>query len=63
MIKEDLAAYAKVIKDANIRPPPAIIKTEVFASVPERYRKKGVVTHWVERFHIRRGFERRDCHA
>ena len=29
-------------------PPPQVIKTEVFASVPGRYRKKGVVTHWVE---------------
>ena len=32
----------------SLFPPPKIIKTEVFAPVPGRYRKKGVVTHWVE---------------
>jgi gluconolactonase len=29
-------------------PQPEAIKTEVFASVPDRYRKKNLVTHWVE---------------
>jgi gluconolactonase len=29
-------------------PLPEVLKTEVFASVPERYRKKDIVTHWVE---------------
>ena len=32
----------------SLFPPPEVVKTEVFASVPERYRKKNVVTHWVE---------------
>ena len=42
----------------SLFPPPKIIKTEVFASVPERYRKKGVVTHWVE---THRGGAPTDC--
>jgi gluconolactonase len=42
----------------NIFLPPTIIKTEVFSSVPEQYRKKGVVTSWVK---THRGGAQIDC--
>lgn len=32
----------------SLFPPPTIVKTEVFASLPERHRKKGVMTDWVQ---------------
>lgn len=42
----------------NYFPAPEVVKTEVFAAVPDRYRKRNHVTHWVE---THRGGAPTDC--
>jgi gluconolactonase len=43
----------------SLFPPPTVIATEVFARIPDQFRKKGVSTHWV---HTHRGGAPTECY-